>query len=149
MHHATLEAAALRAAWGPATAAIQRGHATGEVRPKDLNSLLALCWPKDMSQECFMGSAAGRPAASQQHPSNAKQHRPSVQKFWWGTDLKEQGNPVGKAVDVDARLDVPPAHADSCLHHKCVPIQHSRLTYTRAMGRHCRQCHSDLQGISS
>ncbi len=37
--------------------------------------------------------------------------------------LKQQGNPVGKAKYVDARLDVMPAHADGCLNNKCMAFK--------------------------
>ena len=41
--------------------------------------------------------------------------------------LKQQGNAVGKAVDVDARPDVAAAQADGRLDDERVPFQHSHV----------------------
>ena len=37
--------------------------------------------------------------------------------------LEQQGNPVGKAENVDARLDVMPTHTDGCLDNKCMAFK--------------------------
>ena len=47
--------------------------------------------------------------------------------LFWNARLEQERDPVGKAVDVDAWLDVPAAQADGRLHQEGVPLQHPHV----------------------